>query len=252
MALYLFYLLAGLGLFSFLVGMVLAFQPVFVSPVENVRINKLNDKHDAGIHMAFSISAAIVPLLPLLLILNFRYEIGSIINNNVYILIGFCVVFLVFLIGITIHWSVPILLVGMSVFHLYNEAIRFAKRRVSKEFASRRSIRLFHCQTCRESLEKINSIADFLNEKEQIALQLGETLFEAWYCQHCYTETDRDLIHLRRYVDSPFDFQFCSDCDEYTRTVRHVEPSENPSGRRISVYTCQSCNKVEEYIWRNP
>lgn len=205
-----------LGLISFVTGLILSRKPIFVSPIEKLRIKGV-DNHDKSIHFAF-IAFSLLVTLPIWLSFS--------------------------------EWALALFPWNLLLYFLLHIlVIKLVKQSVSKEFENRRSIRSPHCQNCRKQLKNVTRASNLLTEKEQVASRIGSLTFEVWYCQQCSTEASRDFVHLRAYENGG-KFLYCQDCNEITMTrtfLKVITPAtDNYNGERFVVYTCQHCNRVEE------
>ncbi|MEH2326086.1 MAG: hypothetical protein V7K32_21525 [Nostoc sp.] len=218
---YVFYIL---GILSLIVGIFFSSKPVFVPPMESLRI-KGSDAHDVAVHLAFFIGFFCISLAVTLKIFNILGD------RSLFIWLCIGVFFI----------SLIILFVFIVILSIINQ---------------RNSLRPIYCERCQQKLRLINnSLIDFLDEKEIIAMRIKSICFEAWYCQSCSSKIERNSIHLRAYVSLSDNFKLCQDCNELTMTktskiVRKATTKEE--GIKSIVYTCNCCHKKEEKIEKIP
>ena len=218
-----FVLWIGLSIGNFVVGIVLSFRPIFVHPVGKLRIG--DGQYDV-FTIPFTISTFCV-VIYLWSYPSIQYISLIGLNGAIFLLL---------------YMFSSGLIYGLEI-----EILRFLKYVSKQEFP-----RQLYCNVCNQKLKRLSSLNDVLNEKERIAVRIKSIRFEAWHCEKCYQETNRESTHLRSYVSLSDYFRFCEDCREFTMTKTSSkiirEATTEKIGKKLSVYTCHCCSKSVEKI----
>ena len=224
------------------VGICLAFKPVWVHPVQRLRIKGIDD-HDLIVYFAFLLCGLLTLLSTIFLVNPKPFDLSEITDP-----MDFLGALLSATISIVVFVAV---FVGVLVFFLVT-LVRLVKKIILFEFRRKNSIRSFYCYRCMKRLKRIRLSDDFLTETERVAWRLKSIFFESWYCSRCFPIINYGSIHLRAYINESKKFCICSECDEITmiktssRIIKRSTTKEE--GKRLVIYTCQYCGEEEEKI----
>jgi hypothetical protein len=254
---------------SFLIGFILALKPIFIQPVGKTEIKSLS------VDRALVISGFFltIPWFTIITFITFFLVINNSIvhlilnpssvvepsSNSVmynYSITNVKVLGLWVCIASLFVWVSLGIFFVIVIYEIYEIESKLIKK-LSK--IKGKTLQSFYCIYCRKQLKMLASPSCFLNEQEQVAHQLGSTIFETWYCQNCYPEINRQSIHLKAHRDTPIyrdrdrsdKFKECSVCQEVTmtRSFKFI-PKGNPEEetKQLITYTCQCCHRKEEKI----
>jgi hypothetical protein len=218
---------------SFLIEFILSLlplKPIFIQPVGKIRaIVATNNNHYLEDHSALAVSIFSLSAVFFSFLSSFFY-FGPVVGFE-----GFLSL---------LYW--PLLLGGIFsvVSFIEISLIKFLTR------TQRRSLPPLSCIRCRKKLTMLTSLSNFVTHQEKIAMKIGSTTFEAWHCQNCYPEINRQSIRLITYRNTSNYFGRCSVCKEVTMTKnssRIIEvATSKQEGKKLINYTCQCCHKEEE------
>jgi hypothetical protein len=251
-------------LFCFSLAFIQCFIPVYVSPIDVVRIYynpPFTDKHNNLIY-----ATSFVGLLTLLALLLFKSSSAwYLVFSYCYFSLGYLWDNFNFLFWLVVFFS-PI--VFLCLLALSSKTLLKLAALISRclgGFKKRYSLRPLHCQQCKARLKKLNSAASFLSRPQQVAMQLGslsQTIsFEVWYCRYCYEQLDREFTHRRFYIRacdaSRLNFKVCPTCQEMTVVLTSTQYPDLPQGWELKeylreyggdvlhTYTCRCCSRTE-------
>lgn len=210
----------GLSIASLLIAIGLFFMPAFVCPTGVVE----NPEHDSILMTALFTSAISASLTIALYVSN---------QFNLFYMFSFLVWLMIFS---------TVLLLELS-FIKFLSLVRARSRG--------RSLRLMHCDNCRQQLHRLNTSV-YLSRQEKVAAQIRSVQFEVWHCSNCYPEAERDSILRYRYVNPPERFKQCQNCQELTLTQTSSIVSKAATtyeeGQRVTIQTCRCCARQEKNV----